>query len=54
MQMDGRSSHWASAVCLHAACQYTKHEATLTQNRRAAHAALYREMDFSSVDGSVG
>lgn len=27
MQMDGRSSHWAPADCVHAACKCAKHEA---------------------------
>lgn len=54
MQMDGGSPHWASAVCVHAACKCMKHEAGPTYlytrtgklNMQAEHAAVYRGMDF--------
>ena len=52
MQMDGRSSHRASADCVHAACKCMKHEAGPTDlnpvYRRAEHAAPCSTMDFCS------
>lgn len=56
MQMDGGSSHWAPADCVHAACKCMEHEAgpNLSQPGTAMLNTLQYAKGWISVDGNLG
>lgn len=56
MQMDGGSSHWTPADCVHAACKCMEHEAgpNLSQPGTAKLNTLQYAKGWISVDGSLG